>query len=536
MSVITGVLSAVLNLSRPILFGLIVDSLIVGKHERLVYLIIIYAFSWVFTWSLSILVQYLCSKVSQKILMDLRNKVFAHYLALPFIKVENIKQGKMESIIMSDLPGWTNIYGTVLAQVVHSIAQLIGAVIAMSNVNVYLTIIIIPFLVLSFIIPWFMRKKLQKISYDTQESKANTLEGLTGMIQGIQDLISLSKETWGKKIFKNSTQRIYHNEIKQDILSSYLRISGSISETAAYILILSVGSILIYHGEIAIGELITVLATIELLFYPVRSAGELFGSIQYSIGAASRVWEFLDIPIKTNDTNPTSSFEFENVNFNYSIEKQTLTDITFSVNHGELIVVVGESGSGKSTLLKLIAGLYTPTDGTIRYFNDDIVGKKAVVWQEPFLYNVPLRENLSFNASFNEGEINLKVKELNLDMLINSLPEKYNTIVRNNGGNFSGGQKRRLAILRAILLNPNLLILDEPTGGLDKANKIVINTEISKTENVTRIVSTHDYDIAERADRVIVLANGKIVEMGEPKKLLAVKGAFFKLFFNNKGD
>ncbi|WP_339214708.1 ABC transporter ATP-binding protein [Ornithinibacillus sp. FSL M8-0202] len=534
LSVFAGILSALLNLTRPLLLGLIVDSLIQSNQARLWNLILLYAISWVFTWGLSILVEYLSGIVSQNILKELRNQVFNQYLSLPFIEIESIKQGKIESIVMSDLPEWTKIYGTVLAQVVHSFAQLIGALIAISNVNTKLTILMIPFLIFCLTIPWFIRNRLRKISFDTQQSKAYMFQRLTGMIAGIQDLISLRQVQWGKRVFQNSTERILKNELRQNLVTSLLRVSGSIAETAAYMVIMVVGSIFILQGEIMVAELITVLATIELLFYPVRSAGDLYSSIQYSIGAATRVWEFLDKEADQVTVTPTPSFKCKDLEFVYKNGKKGLTDITFQVERGEFIAIVGPSGSGKSTLLKLISGVYQPSKGSIKYDEWKNNGQTAVLWQEPYLFNVSLGENITFNQEFKEDQIHEKLKAFNLLEVVESLPHKLHTIISDNGRNVSSGQKRRIALLRSILINPDLLILDEPTSGLDKTNRELLYTLLKNMDKTTRITSTHEYELAKMADKVIVLANGQIIEMGIPDELWNQKGAFYKLFYQNE--
>lgn len=518
LSVLTGLLSAGLNLSRPILLGMIVDSLVTAKFNKIPLLVSLYAASWIMTWMMSVYLQYLTTKVSQKILKQLRIDVFKHFLSLPFVEVEKVKQGQIEAYTMSDLPAWTSIYGSVLAQIVHSIAQFVGAIIALSHLNFYLTMIITPFLILSFIIPWIMSKKLRNISNNTQKNKSLALEGLTGMIQGVQDLISLGGKLWGIKHYSRSANDIYKSEIKQGITMSILRISGSISETGAYILILAVGTSQVLNHHIAVGELVSFLSTIEMLFFPVRNSSDLFGMIQFSIGAASRVWEFLDKKVMDKPRISSSSFIFKNVSFDYPDLKGVLKNINFSVNHGDLVVVIGESGSGKSTLLKMIAGLYPPTKGNIEYTGQPSF---SVTWQDPFLYNTSVIENLFFDNEINQIALNKSAELLNINSFIQKLPEGYHTEVKNGGFNFSGGQRRRLAILRSYLKNPNLLILDEPMTGLDIQNQENVWGMIEELRgNVTLIITSHDLELAKRADKVIVLSKGEIVGFGSPNKVI----------------
>ncbi|EOO25055.1 hypothetical protein ICM_05957 [Bacillus cereus BAG1X2-3] len=529
LSIFAGFFAAVLNLSRPILLGLIVGELVAKRQNKLILLVSLYALSWVMTWVINIILQYLCTKVSQKILMTLRGQVLGHFLELPLSEIEKVKQGRIEALTTSDLPAWTNLYGSTLAEIIHSLSQFIGAVIALNHLNTELTIFIIPFLVLSTIIPILMSKKIRNVSRDVQDSTSNALEHLSGIIQGVLDLISFKAQAWGLKRYKKAATEAYKNEIKRTIYQSFLQISGSISEVAAYILVLSVGVTQVFEQKMEVGELVAFLATIEMLFFPVRYAGNLLGSIQYSIAAASRVWEFFDLPKQKKEKIHNDKISLSSVYFGYPNEpKDTLKNINLSINPGELVVIVGESGSGKSSLLKLLAGLYQPSTGSIQY--EKAESKVSIAWQDPFLYDSTLIENLCFDNKIPLNVIQEKSELVNVHSIVEKLSEGYEEKVKNNGGNFSGGERKRISLLRALVQNPNVLILDEPTSGLDPKNQQKVWEMIANLDrSVTRIVSTHDIDKINRADKIIVLSKGEIIECGTPNELISKKGVFHKM-------
>lgn len=189
------------------------------------------------------------------------------------------------------------------------------------------------------------------------------------------------------------------------------------------------------------------------------------------------------------------------------------------INPGELIIIVGESGAGKTMLLKLMTGLYKPSNGSIVYYGNK--ARLTTVWQEPRFFRTTVKENMYFREEDLENKLEKNAELVNVTPIISRLPEGLQTVLHKSGEEFSGGERKRLALLRAIVSNPNFIILDEPTTGLDPSNQEVVWNMIEGLgRGVTRIVATHDVEKAILADRVVIMREGSIVACGSPEKLI----------------
>lgn len=530
-SVLVGICAAGLNLSRPILLGIIIGELVKGDPQnRITWLVILFILSWCATWIISLLIRYLSTKVSQRILKNLRLEVLYHLLNLPLIENEQLSSGKIQAYTSSDLPVWATLYGTILTQVVHSIAQLVGAGIALVNFDPQLTVIILPFLLIGSIAPIIASRTMIKINRSAQDAISGTLETLSGMVQGSKDIISLNVEKWSLNRFKKACDVTYKAEIKRNFAQGLIQVFGAAAEIIAYVLVLAIGGGKVLKNELEVGQLVSFLATIEMIFFPARNASDLAGTIQSSLAAANRVLEFLKIEPKRKIAQLTSRLEMRSISFQYpDTDKLSLNSVSCTINKGDLVVIIGESGSGKSTLLKIIAGLYDPTNGEI-IKNGESIGTPSLVWQDPCLFNVSVFENLSLDRDISIEKVREVTTSLNLDETIMKLPNQYHTLLQENGSNFSGGQRRRLAIARSLLSNKNCILLDEPTAGLDIDNARKVWDSISKfNSGATRIITTHRLEETQNADLILVLQEGRLIENGSPEELMLLDSYYKKM-------
>ncbi|WP_459500110.1 ABC transporter ATP-binding protein [Bacillus sp. C1] len=514
VSICSGMLAAAMNVSRPLLMGLIIDRLM-QKHIEEVYIYIaLFVGSRLITWGNSLLFDYVCSKGSQRILRKQHIALLYHFLSLPFAESEKVKQGELETLVVSDIPNWARLYESVLIECIHAIAQFIGALIAFQHIDIQFVWLTIPFLIASATIPMFMVKKVRKMASIAQMSHSSVVETISRFVKGIQDLRSLRGEKWAVKQFEEVTSHSYKSEVKKIMMQRFIGVMGTAIETGAYMIVLIVGAQKVIKGEMEVGSLVAILATIEMLFFPVRYASDLLMMTQVSVASANRVWRFLDRPIETVAEERGTGIEVINASF-----KNLLINVQLQINPGELIAIVGESGAGKTTLLKLLTGLYKPTSGGVEYYGEK--GKMTSVWQEPRLFRATIKENLIFQSDVAEEQLKQSMEIVNAGTIIKKLPNGMQTILEREGESFSGGERKRLALWRAIVLKPNVVILDEPTAGLDPNNQeIVWNMIKSLGRNVTRIVATHDRKHAMEADRIVVMKKGRVVEFGKPQELL----------------
>ncbi|MDA1652876.1 ABC transporter ATP-binding protein [Bacillus cereus group sp. BY6-1LC] len=526
-AICSGSFAAILNLSRPLFMGLIVDNLIQQELKGAYLYITLFTASRLLMWVNNLSFNYVSSKASQRILREKRLDVLRHFFLLPFEESEKIKQGELETLVVSDIPNWVRLYGSILIEYIHAIAQFIGAIIALQHIDIQFILWVTPFLFLSAMVPMLLGKKVRNIASIAQKNQSTVVEMMSQFVKGAQDLRSLQKEKWAIRLFKGVTAQSYKSEVKKAMMQHCIGVVGTVIETGAYIVVLIIGAQKIMQGEMEVGSLVAVLATIEMLFFPVRYVGDLLMMTQVAAASASRVFSFLDKRVANSNVERAMGMTITNVSFQENgEEKCRIKNIDLQINPGELVMIVGESGAGKTTLLKLMTGLYTPSNGSIVYYGNE--ARLTTVWQEPRFFRTTVKENMYFGEVGLENELEKSAELVNVTPIISELPEGIQTVLHKSGEELSGGERKRLALLRAIGSNPNLIILDEPTAGLDPSNQEVVWNMIEGLgRDVTRIVATHDVEKVILADRVVIMKEGSVVACGSPEKLIN-SHSFFK--------
>lgn len=528
-AVCSGLFAAILNLSRPLFMGLIIDNLIQRELKEAYLYIILFAASRLLMWINNLSFDYVSSKASQRILRKKRIDVLRHFFKLPFEESEKIKQGELETLVVSDIPNWVRLYGSILIEYIHAIAQFIGAFIALQHIDMKFILWVTPFLFLSATVPVVMGKRVRNIANVAQNNQSSVVEMVSQFVKGAQDLRSLQKEMWAIRLFKGVTAQSYKTEVKKTMMQHRIGVVGTVIETGAYIVVLIIGAQKIMKGEMEVGSLVAVLATIEMLFFPVRYVGDLLMMTQVAVASANRVFSFLDKRGADSNRGRAMGMTITNVSFQESEEEKCrIKNIDLQIHPGELVIIIGESGAGKTTLLKLMTGLYKPLNGSIVYHGNE--ARMTTVWQEPRFFRTTVKENMYFGEVYLENQLEKNMELVNVKSIIRDLSEGIQTVLHKSGEEFSGGERKRLALLRAIGSNPNLIMLDEPTAGLDPSNQETVWDMIEGLgRDVTKIVATHDVERAMIADRVVVMNNGSVVECGDPKELLTYKSFFKKM-------
>ncbi|TKI00254.1 ABC transporter ATP-binding protein [Bacillus cereus] len=526
-AVCSGLFAAILNLSRPLFMGLIVDNLIQRELKGAYLYITLFTASRLLMWVNNLSFDYVSSKASQRILREKRIDVLRQFFLLPFEESEKIKQGELETLVVSDIPNWVRLYGSILIEYIHAIAQFIGAFIALQHIDIQFILWVTPFLFLSTIVPILMGEKVRDIASVSQKNHSSVVEMVSQFVKGIQDLRSLQKEKWAIRLFKRVTAQSYKSEVKKTMMQHCIGVVGTVIETGAYIVVLIIGAQKIMRGEIEVGSLIAVLATIEMLFFPVRYVGDLLIMTQVAVASANRAFCFLNKRAVDSNVERAMGIRITNVSFQENDEEKCrIHNINLQIRPGELVMIVGESGAGKTTLLKLITGLYKPSNGSIAYYGNE--ARMTTVWQEPRFFRTTVTENMYFGEEGLENQLEKNSELINVTPIIRGLPEGSQTVLHKSGEEFSGGERKRLALLRAIVSNPTLIILDEPTAGLDSGNQeLVWNMIEGIGRDVTRIVATHDVERVVLADRIVIMKEGNIVACEGPEKLIH-SHSFFK--------
>lgn len=435
-----------------------------------------------------------------------------------------------------------------LTIMMDTIMAVVGAVV-LFNSNRLLFLISVVMLFLYGIIVFVYNKPIKKNNRKIMEMNSKVTSQFIETVNGIEIIKAFNQEDNEKektdKLYRKFLKRVFNGgvlSLSQQTVTMFVAVVGEL-------VILWIGATYVIKGELTIGELITFNALLGYFIEPIKNLINLQPQIQTAVVAADRLGEILDISPEYENNDMCTAYDSEikfdnliisNLNFRYGTRDLVLKDINLEINHGEKIAFVGESGSGKTILAKLLVRLYEQEKGNIKLDSVDIRdfpisqirNNFSYISQNAFLFSGTIKENLLFgNSDASDNDILRVCKICELEEYINSLPLKYNTRIEENGKNLSGGQKQRLAIARALLKNPKILIMDEATSNLDYITEKTIENTINKfSKNMTTIIIAHRLSTIKDCDKIFVFKDGQIVETGNHRDLLKQRGYYYQLW------
>ena len=548
------IVSAVLGLLPSVITGKIVDAIIdENRSIELLLKLVIFAFT-VLTSSqiISVLEQYINSWISQKIIFDMRNEMYDHLQRMPHSFFTNEKQGDIITRMNSDINGVSSVVSGTLTSLVSNILTVGVSVFYLFYTDWRLAIVGLIVLPVMIIPTKTVGKKRWMLVSETQEKHdiLNQHINETLSVSGSMLVKLFTKEKIEFEKFKKINSEVTKTTIKENRAGSWFHVMLGMFIQTAPLLIYFAGGFLIIGGfdnGLTVGEITVVVTLVNRLYQPVRSLLDLQVNFVRSLALFTRIFEYLDRKLEIeNPKNPqtpdltNSNVEFCNVKFSYESTKEVLKGINFTVPNGQMYAIVGTSGAGKSTIIGLIPRLYDTVKGCVKIAGCDVrdfdlayLRKNiGIVTQDTYLFNGTILENLLYaKPDATMEEIENACKAANIYDFINSLPQKYETVVGNRGLKLSGGEKQRVSIARVILKNPKILILDEATSSLDSVSESLIQSALNRImQGRTSIVIAHRLSTVMAADKIMILQNGVITETGTHDSLLQTSAGYKELY------
>ena len=544
---VASILYTFLGILCAFYFRFLLDEILPSNLNKTLHIISIgIIFLYTFQVLLNAFRSHLMLYLSQKLDIALLLNYYRHVLSLPMNFFGTRRVGEIISRFTDASHVRDAISGATLTIMIDIFMVVVGGII-LFNQNAMMFGVSLGVVLLYLIIVWSFNKWYKKLNKAQMEDNSMLTSYLVESLNGIQTIKAFNAEREANLETEKKFIALLKSVFKLSWVSNLQVSLKSFVEAVGGVVILWIGAVNVLDGNLTIGQLMTFNALLVYFLDPVKNLINLQPMIQTAIVAADRLGEILDLePERSeNEANklvPSSligDVEMCGVTFRYGTRECVLDDISFIARKGEKIALVGESGSGKTTIAKLLLHMYTPEQGKI-LINDlniqDIQtevlrDRIAYVPQETFLFSGTIMENLMMGFDdIKQEELIEASKMAQAHDFINTFPMRYDTMLDENGSNLSGGQRQRLAITRAILKEPDIIILDEATSNLDSITERAIEETINKhAVGITSIIIAHRLSTIKRCDRIYVIDKGKVIESGTHNELIELRGHYYHL-------
>lgn len=526
----------------------LIDDVIVNKDlHQLKLLLLVVCGSIIVQAVSSYLLTKLLSVEAQLLISKLRVQVQKHILSLPISYFDNAKSGALVSRIMTDVEGVRNLIGTGLVQLIGGTLTSVVSLVLLIKISPIMTLyVLVPILIFAiialkafgFIRPIFKERSI---------INAEVTGRLTETLNGVRVIKGFNAEAQEIKTFEIGVEKLFLN-VKKSLTSTAL-----LTSSATFLLglatagIMGMGGYFIIGGTMTFGEFLSFTLYLGFLIAPIVQMSNIGSQLTESFAGLDRTEEIMNMkpeddvalrPIVLKDFK--GAIVFKDVSFSYEIGNEVLQNISFEAPSGTVIALVGSSGSGKSTIAGLAASFLNPKSGMITIDGQDLSSVSlnsyrqnlGVVLQDEFLFEGTIRENIIFSkADASEEEIQTAVKAAYVNEFTDRFEKGLETVIGERGVKLSGGQRQRLAIARAILANPKIIILDEATSNLDTESETMIQKSLNQLiKGRTTFVIAHRLSTIRQANQILVIEQGKIAERGTHEELIAKKGRYFDLY------
>ncbi len=550
LSLLLAVVVVATQLYAPILFGNAVD-LALGKGQVDIKGIVSILIKTAVTIGITALAQWIMNiinnRITYRVVKDLRVQAFRHLQKLDIGYIDSHEHGDIVSRIITDIDQLSDGLLMGFTQFFTGVITILGTLIFMFSVNAKIALIVVLLTPLSLFVASFIAKRTYSMFQRQSETRGEITTHINEMV-GNQKLVkAFSREAASEEKFDEINDRLTKYSLKASFFSSMVNPSTRLINAIVYAGVGAFGALSAISGRLTVGQLSCFLSYATQYTKPFNEISGVVTELQNALASAARVFELIDekeqIPDRADAKElkkASGEVEFENVSFSYDKSKELIKDLSISAKPGQRVAIVGPTGCGKSTLINLLMRFYDPDSGTIKVDGEnsmDFTRKSlrrnfGMVLQETWLKSGTVRENIAYsNPDATDEEIVAAAKLTHAHSFIKRLPDGYDTVLGENGGSLSQGQKQLLCITRVLLNLPPMLILDEATSSIDSHTEIRIQKTFTRMmKGRTCFVVAHRLSTIRESDIILVMNKGQIIEQGTHEQLLETHGFYYDLY------
>jgi ATP-binding cassette, subfamily B, multidrug efflux pump len=550
-TVIMVIISSGLSLLGPYVVGKAIDMYIVERRTDDFWLVLaLLLFIYVTLSASTFLQNYWMIGVAQKTVYAIRKQLFRHFHELPISFFDKRQQGELMSRITNDIDNMSQTFNSTAIQVISSMLTLAGAIGVMVWLSPLLTLVTLLVVPLMYAGMKWITNRTQKRFREQQRCLGEMNGFIEEVISGQKVVKMFSQERRMINDFWQKNEQLKRAGFWAQTYSGFIPKLMNFLNNLSFALIAGVGGLLALKGIISIGVIVVFVEYARQFTRPLNDLANQWNTLLSALAGAERVFEIFDTAKEERDETGAISLgylqgkvEFDHVVFSYDQNRDALRDVSFSVSPGETVALVGPTGAGKTTVLQLLTRFYDPDRGHIFIDGHDSRSIKraslrahmAFVLQDTFLFEGTIRDNIRYGRlEASDEEVEQAAKWANAHSFITKLPNGYDTVLKQDGGGISQGQRQLLAIARAMVANPSILILDEATSNIDTVTEMQIQEALERLmKGRTCFVIAHRLNTVQHADRILVLNEGKIVEQGTHESLLKAKGFYYELYHSH---
>lgn len=543
--------SGVLGLLVPFYIGKAIDAIFPGKSfvefEKLKAIVLILLSIYILDNMLTFLQEYMVAGIAQRVVFTIREKLFGKLQSLPIIFFDLHTHGEIMSRLSNDIDNVSTTISQSTVQFMASIVNILGSLVMMIYLSPLMTVASMVTVPMVYFLTRFIAKKT-KLLFREQQKTLGRLNGhIEESIAGIHVVKAFNNEEKVINEFKAQNDILRDVGVKAQIWSGFIMPLMNVINNFGFGVIAIFGGSLAVKGIISVGVIASFISYSKQFTRPLNELANTFNTLQSGIAGAERVFEILDEAEERKDNdnaivieNIKGKVEFKDVTFEYTKGEPVLKNISFKVAPGTNIALVGPTGAGKTTIVNLLTGFYEIDKGEILidginikdYQKNSLRKIFGMVLQDTYLFSGTIKENIKYgNLEATDENIIKAATFARADDFISKLPQGYDTFLNEGGTNLSQGQKQLIAISRAILANPSILILDEATSSVDTRTELKIQEAMVKLmENRTTFIIAHRLSTIKDADIIMVIDHGEIVEKGSHEELLAKQEHYYRLY------